>query len=143
VNLFLIRHGESTANSGEDDCVDAGLSARGIEQARELAGQFGLAVLSPLRRARQTWELSSMQADYVVIEPACRERVVHPRDALPGELFRAETDDEFWQRVASFKAQLEAWSATYGSIVIIGHSYFFAAAFNAWGMANCELRRIW
>lgn len=141
MSVFLLRHGESTANSGEDDCIDAGLSAKGVEQARAVVGRFDLAVVSPLRRAQQTLELSAIQANLQIVESLCRERVIHHRDTLVGEAFRAETDEEFWKRVELFRAKISAWSEANDTILVVGHSYFFAAAFNAWGLANCELRQ--
>lgn len=140
--IHLLRHGESTANSGEDDVIDAPLSVRGLEQARALHGHYDLAVISPLRRTIQTWGWSSIYASRAVIDPLCRERVIAERDARIGEAFEKETDEAFWQRVHLFKDRLQAWSEVTSSIIVISHAYFLAGAFDAWGMSNGELREV-
>ena len=66
--IWLIRHGESRAQSGEDrDVRDPELSEKGRDQAVRLKGalagvRFDRALVSPLRRAWQTFELSGIDA---------------------------------------------------------------------------------
>jgi broad specificity phosphatase PhoE len=61
--LLMIRHGESEANVGLSQDPDCALTARGLEQARELAPRLSrldlrgfVALTSPYRRAVQTAE---------------------------------------------------------------------------------------
>lgn len=65
--IWLIRHAESTCQTGEtDDSVNPELSDRGKQQARHLGfyfpeTKFDLALISPLARAWQTFTLSEIQ----------------------------------------------------------------------------------
>jgi broad specificity phosphatase PhoE len=66
--IWLVRHAESTCQTGEtDDPVNPDLSDRGKQQARRLSfyfsdTKFDLALISPLARAWQTFTLSGIQA---------------------------------------------------------------------------------
>ncbi len=65
--VWLIRHGESTAQAHRRHENDPSLSPRGEQQARALAAvlggeSFDEAWISPLRRTRQTFELSGVRA---------------------------------------------------------------------------------
>jgi broad specificity phosphatase PhoE len=69
MELQAIRHAESTAQTGEGDWLDPDLTAFGERQARDAADyfsdkEFDLALVSPLRRARRTFELASPRADH-------------------------------------------------------------------------------
>ena len=65
--IWLVRHAESTCQSGEtDDSVNPELSDRGKQQAHRLSfyftdTKFDLALISPLARAWQTFGLSGIQ----------------------------------------------------------------------------------
>lgn len=68
MELHAIRHAESTAQTGEGDWLDPDLSPFGERQARAAAAYFSdkaydLVLVSPLRRARRTFELASPRAD--------------------------------------------------------------------------------
>lgn len=60
--LWLVRHGESKAQTGEQYSFDADLSALGERQSKKLSPffsklKFDRIYISPLRRARQTFEI--------------------------------------------------------------------------------------
>ena len=69
--IWLVRHGQSRSQTGEsDDHLDPELSDLGVEQARRLVAPLrelplDAVLISPLRRARQTWQLSQVEADHV------------------------------------------------------------------------------
>lgn len=86
LNLFILRHGESKAQTGEDKGADTHLSALGRMQARRagigLRGiPFDRVVCSTLLRARET--LAGLSLD-PVIPVAYDERLVEC-DVLPGD----------------------------------------------------------
>ncbi len=66
--IYLVRHGQSRSQTGEDkDGVDPELSALGIQQARRLVEplnniEIDRILISPLRRARHTYQLSQADA---------------------------------------------------------------------------------
>ncbi len=65
--IWLVRHGQSLSQSTEDnDVVDPELSELGRQQARRLVKplqnfELDLILISPLRRAWQTYQLSGIQ----------------------------------------------------------------------------------
>ena len=69
--IWLVRHGQSRSQSGEDpDVLNPELSERGIEQAQRLADplrnlNFNTILVSPLKRAWQTYEYTQAKADHV------------------------------------------------------------------------------
>jgi len=66
--IWLVRHGQSQSQSGEDnDVVDPELSVFGRRQAGRLVNplqnlDLNLILISPLRRAWQTYQLSGVQS---------------------------------------------------------------------------------
>ena len=79
MKIFLVRHGEAAASWDQDR--DPGLSALGLEQARQAANNLApqlaaktCIVSSPLKRAQETAApLSEMLSAKVIIEDAFRE----------------------------------------------------------------------
>lgn len=144
--LKFLRHGESTSNSGENDCVDAGLTARGRQQVLHHEGHYPLVVVSPMRRTRETFQATKIAATHIIWEPRCRERISHPRDCMAGEKFVVENDNVFSARLREFKMRLTAWHDlfhTSGDILIVGHSHFFSFFDDRLrGIANGEIRTL-
>jgi len=140
--LYFLRHAESTANSGEKDELDVGLSENGFQQAKLLEGNYDLIICSPLRRAQHTLKESQMQYKYLLTSHLCRERIFGIRDILPGENFYLESDQDFDHRVNEFKKYLENVKLIYEKILVIGHSYHFSVWPEGRAMSNAEFRRI-
>ncbi len=69
--IWLVRHGQSRSQSGEDpDVLNPELSERGREQAQRLARplrslSFNTILVSPLKRAWQTYEYAQTAAGHV------------------------------------------------------------------------------
>ena len=69
--IWLVRHGQSRSQTGEsDDHLDPELSDLGVEQARRLATPLcelpvDAILISPLRRAWQTWQFSQVVAGHI------------------------------------------------------------------------------
>ena len=65
-NIWLVRHAQSRTQTGEETGWDPGLSDLGVRQAKCLRGYwaeltFDLIFISPLERARATYELSEVK----------------------------------------------------------------------------------
>lgn len=142
--IWLVRHGESTAQARREHDTDPGLSDRGTEQARRLrerlAGlHFDAIWLSPLRRARRTFELADLDAAELAFDSRLIECAFDVRYdrllpyATPS--FAAADRHDAWRwptsrRAASVLASLrEAASA---DILLIGH----------WGMFSILLMQL-
>lgn len=72
--IYLVRHGESRGQTGEtDDQRDPALSRRGVAQAQALAAvlagvEFDTILVSPLRRAWQTFHLSGARGRQIRLD---------------------------------------------------------------------------
>jgi broad specificity phosphatase PhoE len=71
--IWLVRHAESRGNTGHECDIDPPLSPLGEDQARTLHRGLGhltftRVYVSPLKRARQTLELSGLPLDRVVFD---------------------------------------------------------------------------
>ena len=90
--IYLVRHGKSKAQAGEDpDCLNPELSDLGREQSKRLATRLqGIEVdailLSPLRRAWQTYELSEVDASRIEFDSRLIEDNTGYERILPVEL---------------------------------------------------------
>lgn len=140
IDLYAMRHAESMAQTGEAEWLDPDLSAFGEEQARAATSyfqdrSFDLILLSPLRRARRTYELSGPRAKTVRFDSRLVECTL---DRGPGYDYRellpydtpdyAEADQsDMWtvpagQRVASLLTDLR--QLTNNSVLLVAHNGF-------------------
>lgn len=144
--LYVLRHGESTSNSGENDCTDPSLTFIGKEQSKNIIIPPGidLIIISPLLRTMQTYEYSNIDKSLrKQVLHLCQERVFHQRDILEGQELIIETDEQFFERVEAFKNHLRRLKDKYWSILVVSHAYFLSALSPEFaGMKNCELRRL-
>jgi len=151
--LWLIRHGQSTANAGAaTSAVDASpLTALGREQAALAAQRVAQApdmlIVSPFRRARETaaplvdkWPGTPVQVwpiqEFTYLSPArCVGLNVLERRPLADDYWRradpayrdgedAESFVEFAQRLRTFHERVRTLR---GFVVAVGHGQFFHA----------------
>lgn len=150
VTVHLLRHCESLFNTGDDTAsTDVPLSAKGEHQASKLTGEFDLVIVSPLRRAEQTLELSKIRWHQLCSQCyLVREHVVDLCDVLSHErpsistsstsasssqyfnadgTLRKESDAELAARVVAFKRFLSfvlAACPSVRSVLIVSHADF-------------------
>lgn len=138
MELQAIRHAQSTAQTGGDDWLDPDLTALGERQARAAADyfsdkEFDLALISPLRRARRTFELASPKAGHARFDSRLVECTL---DRGPGYDYReilpystpgsAEADTEdMWtapagERIASLLQELRGLSLE--RVLLVAHN---------------------
>ncbi|GAA0514593.1 histidine phosphatase family protein [Pigmentiphaga daeguensis] len=151
--LWLIRHGQSTANAGAaTSAVDASpLTALGREQAALTARRIGRApdtlIVSPFLRAQETaapiierWPGTPMQVwpiqEFTYLSPArCVGLNVRERRPLADDYWRradpayrdgddAESFAEFARRLRAFHERVQTLN---GFVVAVGHGQFFHA----------------
>jgi alpha-ribazole phosphatase len=134
MNLWLLRHGESKAQTEEEFSFDSNLSDIGREQSRkagELLKQvdFDRIYLSPLKRARQTFEETGIPKDKVFWDSRLVEYL--PDDGykamLPYEYPDYGSADEhnawnedFLERINGFLSDLRALNSE--NILVVGHA---------------------
>lgn len=81
--VTVVRHGQSRSQTGEEFSIDPNLSELGEEQARSLAKvfageSFDHICLSPLIRARRTYELSGAESEDVAFDSRIVECTLTP-----------------------------------------------------------------
>lgn len=145
-SIWLIRHGESQAQTGEDeDWLDPALSDLGREQAKRLVdrlngAEFDRILISPLKRACQTCALSGARGAQVEIDtrvtesdwgiPDCYKKLLPltaPDFADPDR--HNALLNTVHERVADLVADLS--SGTDGSILLFGHWGVFSVLHQA------------
>ncbi|HOK04306.1 MAG TPA: phosphoglycerate mutase family protein [Victivallales bacterium] len=137
--VWLIRHAESQAQTNEFIGIDAPLSKLGTLQAEQLklplSGiKFDAIFLSPLKRARQTYEYSGIDAEKVFFDsrliedmPQGAYQAILPYEELPA--YGIPDNQNAWnikteERARSFISTL--YSTEYKRILVISHSAFFS-----------------
>ena len=118
--IRLIRHGESFANIGEKRW-DSPLTEKGITQSSKLKGHYDLVILSPMRRAQETYIYSQIDCDECVYCESCREIKKGISDHLLFESLKRETEDEFETRINLLMEELRNYSQKYKNIVVFTH----------------------
>ncbi len=124
--ITLIRHGESLANIGVDMSLNPHLSDHGYVQSARLKGDYDLAIISPLVRARETFQNSQIQARRIVYCDLFVEKTSHESDFL----YRID------QALSYILAQPEK------NIVVITHGTFMVYFLNRVGILD-GLRNIY
>jgi broad specificity phosphatase PhoE len=144
--FFVLRHAESTSNSGENDCKDPHLTLKGIEQCKNVKGCYDLTIVSPLRRTQETLKYSSVTYKDIVTSDLCRERIFHIRDLkiIEQDSIQPENDSDYNNRVYQFKQYLHdiKCSNQYETVLIVTHAYF-CASLGAYGIKNAEILEIY
>lgn len=92
------------------------LTDNGINQAKKLSGHYDLIVISPLRRAKETLQYSSITYNNIIINDNFRERIFNTTDRLLSEDKIIETDQDFFNRVNKFHDGLESLCKKYENI---------------------------
>ncbi|AVK76389.1 PGAM Histidine phosphase domain containing protein [Pandoravirus neocaledonia] len=94
--VTLLRHAESTFNRDGESGPDAAITPQGAAQASTLSGDYDYALVSAMRRARETWAASGIAATRVEFTTLARERQSKtPCNGLEGEKGAGEDDEAF------------------------------------------------
>lgn len=134
MKLRLIRHCESEHNAlaarglpttGLEDC---GLTARGVEQAREISGEYDAILLSPMRRCIETFRYSNLTADRLVTTPLLREYRQDVCDFFEGEPKVKETEPEVLDRIETLKQFIKGYEGLKVCCITHGDLVFYWTA---------------
>jgi broad specificity phosphatase PhoE len=130
IDLYLIRHGQSLYNEGKTSdpnlLVDCALSEEGRKQAQKITGPVNLLILSPLRRAIETYTYSKLQCRRIIMSDLFREHGTGPWNCLPREDLKwQETGTELETRVQRAIEFLRQQTETH--ITILSHHDFLVA----------------
>lgn len=127
VKVTFIRHAQSLFNCGQANSKNVGLSEVGKMQAIQITGKFDCIVISPLRRAIQTYALSDLECSNLCVNNLFREVLNNnPVNYFEHEIITKETETALEERQKSCIAYLVNLSETngYASIGVITHHDF-------------------
>ncbi len=143
--IWLVRHAESRAQTGDMLGIDTPLSTLGILQAEQLKIplgkiKFDCAFISPLKRARQTYECSGLQCENIRFDSRLLEEMppnayksLLPYEDLP--VYGSPDTKNAWtidisSRVKSFLDELKN-SDNGNKILVIAHSGLLSILFQS------------
>lgn len=106
MKLTFLRHCRSIFNELQYSDKDCDLSVKGEEHARELKGEFDIAICSVMKRARRTLDLSQIRTKSIVYTTLCREWRNDICDFLPDEDEKTEREskEDLALRMEAFKS---------------------------------------
>src|SRR5579885_3006321 len=125
--ITIIRHAESLFNAGlyktEQDIINCKLSENGKIQSKQLNHSFDLLILSPLKRAIETYVNSNIKTKEIMINDLFREYKENSAlNFLENEEVKSETKDELNLRIIEAKEYLK--NLPQNNIGIISHGIF-------------------
>ena len=131
-SISYIRHAESLFNKDpNDNTPNCGLTSKGIEQAKNLVGQYDCVFISPLKRAKETLKWSRIECENVIETDILREVRRDPCDFLENEIQIMETIDEVIERAK--KATLLINRSKFSKVAVLAHWEII------WYMTNYEI----
>ena len=101
--ITIIRHAQSKFNAGEyrteEEIANCRLTNYGVEQSKQLNHNFDLLIISPLKRAFETYVNSNIKCKQLVVSPLVREQLDgRPLNCLELEEIKTESSDEVRKR---------------------------------------------
>jgi bisphosphoglycerate-dependent phosphoglycerate mutase len=133
--VYLIRHGESEFNAAVEkgiilDTHDPPLTELGISQAQKLGQElkdiiFDVILVSPLKRAQQTFAKAKLTSNKWETVPLIREYGTDPCDILENEVDFKETESGILERCQSIKAMLRSRDEITIGLVCHGDLIFY------------------
>lgn len=125
--LVCIRHALSVFNVMGRSRPNCSLAAAGIAQAKRVVGEFNHVVCSPMLRAKQTLELSSIRYDTLEFDEDAREKRDDACDFFPHEPTVRETYIEFSVRMKRLNDKLTSLEEWNPSVLLVAHAYVVLA----------------
>jgi broad specificity phosphatase PhoE len=125
--ITIIRHAQSIHNSGEfktqEDARNAKLSEEGKRQASTVKGDFDTVVISPLRRAVETYARSSIKTRRLLMSELFREEADGcAANHFENEPIFLETKEQMRARAQKAKQYIQALDSN--NIGIVAHGIF-------------------
>ncbi len=127
MKITFIRHAQSKFNSGEEylTSINCELSDKGKIQCSELKIHTDLLIISPLKRAIQTYANSNIKTKDIEINNLFRECITSPLNKLDFENTNfIETVNDSINRAKLAFEYLKSLNNKYSSIVVISHHDF-------------------
>ncbi len=143
MNVTFLRHCESLFNIDESsEERDVKLSDRGEFQAKTLVGEYDLIICSPLKRTRQTLNLSHLKSQHIIYTNLCREIRIDMCDFMLDEPLKLETDEDVKKRITQFKKFLYIHKNINRCLIISHHDFIYeltGTKLECSEMINCDI----
>lgn len=125
--ITIIRHAESKFNAGEikseDELLNCKITEFGKKQATSLCHSFDTLILSPLKRAIETYVHSNIKTREIIVCDLFREQKEDSSlNYLENEIIQPETLDDVRKRAQQAIQFIKSHNS--GNIGIISHGYF-------------------
>jgi broad specificity phosphatase PhoE len=118
----FLRHEESKSNKyGPIVGRDPILTEEGKENAKKIKGYYDYALISIMKRTRQTFELSNINANHIEYSSLCREYRNEPASLLIEEKQIMESSKDFYDRIKLLKQYLIQLGEKHKTIIIVTH----------------------
>jgi|SRR5579872_2508296 len=140
--ITLIRHAQSLYNANPQltqDIVDCGLSEEGIKQANQLNRTVDLLIVSPLKRAIETYNRSKIRTTSIIVSPLFIE--YHYGNSITygnNQHLAAETPDDVINRAKTAISYIK--SQPQQNIGIISHGYFLRVFMQELGLESMDFQ---
>ena len=126
-SITIIRHAQSKFNAGEfntaEEIRNCKLTDYGKSQSKSLDQSFDIIILSPLKRAIETYTNSNLKSERVIISDLFREQKEdHPLNYLENETIAPESASDARARAREAVKFLK--TLDYTNIGIISHGCF-------------------
>lgn len=126
-HFTFLRHSQSVYNRDGKSGRDPRLTKDGRDNASQLKGDYEYALVSCMRRTRETFSYASnLTAGDVEYNALCREKISGARHSgsnlMKGEENIDETEEDFQFRISLLKTFLRYKAKEYETILIVCHS---------------------
>jgi broad specificity phosphatase PhoE len=125
MEVTFLRHAQSIFNRDLTSKKDCELTDYGIEQAKQIKGNYDVILCSILKRAKQTLQYSELNSKQLHFTDLCREVRRDICDFLEEEdETKLETDQEVQKRIKLFKQFLKSKTKPGEKVLVICHRDF-------------------
>lgn len=125
MEVTCLRHAQSIFNRDLTSEKDCELSEFGIQQAKQLRGDFDVIICSTMKRAKQTLQYSELSCKKLYFTDLCREVRCDICDFFEGEdETKLESEVEIQTRIKEFKQYLKEKTEVGQKVLIICHRDF-------------------
>lgn len=145
MDIWFLRHAESVFNRDLTSDKNCELSQTGIEQAKQVKGDYDVIICSMLRRTKETLANSQLTCKKLYFTELCREVRVDICDYFEYEDETVkETEEEVEARITAFKEFLWERVTPDMKVLVICHRDFMHAIGKGLlpSPKNCEFQKI-
>ncbi len=128
MKVSFLRHAESIFNRDLTSEKDCALTEKGIEQAKQVTGNYDVVFCSIMKRACQTLDHSELTYGRLIFTDLCREKKTTICDYLPYEDETiVDTDEQLEIQINKFIYFLKSQASPYQTVLVVSHGDFIHA----------------